>query len=197
MQSIAGTPDELIDRLLNISELVHIRKGGEFVREGEIPRNMGFNLNGVFRLYYIDQQGNEFTKGFSVRGNYVISYSALVQKRPSFFYIEALEDTDILRFQYDQWMHLANQDIRWYPLLYKLVESVYIKKEMREKAFLLDDATTRYLEFRTLFPGLEDRIKLYHIASFLGITPEALSRIRKKLKSETTRSAPDQEKINE
>jgi hypothetical protein len=54
-------------------------------------------------------------------------------------------------------------------------------KEMREKSFLLDNATTRYLQFRKDYPGLEDKINLYHIASFIGITPEALSRIRKKL----------------
>lgn len=181
---IADIPDELVDQLIRITDLVHVKKGDLFVREGEIPLYVGFNLKGIFRLFYIDNDGNEFTKGFSVKGNFVISYSALAQKRPSYFNIEAMVESDILRFKYDHWMHLVEQDIRWYPLLFKLVESVYIKKEMREKAFLLDDATTRYLEFKRLFPGLDEQIKLYHIASFLGITPEALSRIRKKLKTD-------------
>ena len=58
-----------------------------------------------------------------------------------------------------------------------------IMKEMREKSFLLDDATTRYLNFKKEYPDLENKIKLYHIASFIGITPGALSRIRKNLKN--------------
>jgi CRP-like cAMP-binding protein len=148
---------------------------------GEVPSDVGFNLNGVFRLYYIDQNGNDLTKGFSTAGKFVISYSALVQHRPSFFSIEALVDTDIVRCNYDQWMQLAAEDIRWYPFLYKLVETVYVMKEMRERSFLLNSATERYLAFQHEYPDLEDRIRLYHIASFIGITPEALSRIRRQL----------------
>lgn len=179
---LSNTPDQLIDNLFNICSLKRIIKGQHFIYAGDIPEYMGFNLNGIFRLYYIDNEGNELTKGFSTSGKFVVSYSALVQKRPSYFYIEAVVDTDILKFKYSEWQKLINADIRWYPFLYKLVESVYIMKELREKAFLLDDATTRYLNFRKEYPDLEKKIKLYQIASFIGITPETLSRIRKKLK---------------
>ena len=102
----------------------------------------------VYSLYYIDDDGNDLTKGFSTAEKFVISYSALVQQRPSYFYIEALVDTDILQFNYNQWMELVAEDDRWYPFLFKLVESVYIMKEMREKSFLLDSATSRYLAFK-------------------------------------------------
>jgi CRP-like cAMP-binding protein len=61
------------------------------------------------------------------------------------------------------------------------LESVYLMKERREKSFLLFNATERYQAFRQEYAAIEKRLKLYHIASFLGITPEALSRIRKKL----------------
>lgn len=141
-----------------------------------------FNVSGIFRLYYIDNEGNDFTKGFSTPGKFVISYSALVQKRPSFFHIEAVTEGDVLCFSYSQWRSLIESDIRWYPFAFKLVESVYIMKEMREKSFLLDDAKTRYVEFRRQFPDLETKVKQYHIASFLGISPETLSRVRRGLK---------------
>jgi CRP-like cAMP-binding protein len=181
IQSLADVPDQLIDRLIAISSLAHYKKGQTMLMAGEVPSDVGFNLNGVFRLYYIDQNGNDLTKGFSTAGKFVISYSALVQHRPSFFSIEALVDTDIVRYNYDQWMQLAAEDIRWYPFLYKLVETVYVMKEMRERSFLLNSATERYLAFQHEYPDLEDRIRLYHIASFIGITPEALSRIRRQL----------------
>jgi CRP-like cAMP-binding protein len=148
---------------------------------GDVPECVGFNLNGVFRLFYVDEDGNDLTKGFCTSGKFVISYSALVQQRPSFFHIEALVDTDILQFSYSQWMQMVAEDIRWYPFLFKLLETVYIMKEMREKSFLLDSATDRYLAFQRDYPNLENEIKLHHVASFIGITPEALSRIRKKV----------------
>jgi hypothetical protein len=78
---------------------------------------------------------------------------------------------------------MIDADIRWYPFVFKLLETVYIMKEMREKSFLLDSAADRYLQFLREYPNLEEHVKLYHIASFIGITPEALSRIRKKMKN--------------
>ncbi len=182
MNALSEVPDELIKSLVDICSSDHIKKGQQFIMAGDIPKYMGFNLNGIFRLYYIDDDGNDYTKGFCTTGRFIVSYSALVQNRPSFFYIEALVDTDILKFKYSDWMDLAKQDSRWYHFLYKLVETTYIMKEMREKSFLLDDATTRYLNFIKGYPGLENKIKQYHIASFIGITPEALSRIRKNLR---------------
>ena len=79
-------------------------------------------------------------------------------------------------------MEMLENDLRWYPFVFKLVENVYIVKEMRERSFLIDDATTRYLNCKREYPNLESKVKQYHIASFVGITPQALSRIRKKLK---------------
>lgn len=180
--ALSDLPEELIESLFGISRQVRLEKGEQFLMAGEVSEYVGFNLDGIFRLYYIDGDGNDFTKSFSTPGRFVISYSALVQHRPSYFSIEAVSDAQILKFQYTEWMKLVEKDSRWYPFLFKLVESVYIVKEMREKAFLLDDATSRYLSFQNEFPGLEQQLKLYHVASYLGITPEALSRIRKKLK---------------
>ncbi len=182
MLVLADIPDELVKSLYGICRLVHIEAGQIFLMAGDVPDDMGLNLNGIFRLYYIDDDGNDLTKGFCTPGKFLVSYSAMVQQRPSYFFIEALVEADVLLFKFSHWMQMVQEDLRWYPVMFKLVESVYIMKEMREKSFLLDDATTRYLDFRRDYPGLENQIKLYHVASFIGITPEALSRIRRKLK---------------
>jgi CRP-like cAMP-binding protein len=182
MKSLSDIPEELCQQLYSITHPTQFSRGEEFPVTDAIPDKIGFNLNGIFRLYYITNDGDEFTKGFSIPGRFVISYSALVQKRPSCFFIEALTDSEVLLFSYSEWMIMIDSDIRWYPFLYKLLETVYIMKEMREKSFLLDDAKSRYLKFREEYPGLEDKIKQYHIASFLGIKPETLSRLRSDLK---------------
>lgn len=175
----AEVPGDLIDSLFRLCRLVRIREGEHFLRAGDIPEYMGLNLNGVFRLYYTDREGRDCTKGFCTEGKFVVSYSAMVENRSSYFSIEALCDTDILKFKYGLWRKMIDDDIRWYPFAFRILESVYIMKELREKSFLMDDAGTRYLDFRRKYPDLENKIKSYHIASFLGIAPETLSRIRK------------------
>lgn len=178
------TDDSLIESFIQITHKTTIKKGQQFVRAGDKPEYVGFNLNGIMRLYYIDDHGNDFTKGFVTEGKFIISYSAQVEKRPSYFTIEAIEDTEILKFKYNDWLKLIDSDSRWYPILYNLVQTTYIMKEKREKSFLLDDAKTRYLEFEKSFPNLINRIKLSYVASFLGMKPETLSRIRKKVGSQ-------------
>ncbi len=181
IRNIAKIPDDLIIQLYSVAEISHIKKGELFIRAGEISEYIGFNLNGIMRLYYNDYDGNDYTKGFCTEGRLIISYSALVEKRESYFNIEAIQDTDILRFKYSDWIEIGNKNQALYTLLYKLVETIYIIKEQRERSFLLDDATTRYLNFLKEYTGLENRVSLTYIASFLGIKAETLSRIRKKL----------------
>ncbi len=178
IKELADTPDELIEKLYAICDEQVIKKGEAFIQAGDVPMHMGFNLEGLFRLNYVDEEGNDFTKAFSETGRFLISYSAIVQKRPSYFNIEALQDSRILKFDYWSFDKMIQTDIRWYPFVFKLLESVYIMKELREKSFLLEDAAKRYQEFKARYSEVENKIKLYHVASFLGITPEALSRIR-------------------
>lgn len=183
--SCSTVPVELIEQLFAICNLVYYSKGEHFLHSGTVPEFMGFNLDGYFRLYYIDNNGNDLIKGFCTPGKFVVSYSAMVQRRPSYFSIESLSNSYVLKFNYHTWMDMINRDFRWYPFVFRILQSVYIMKEMREKSFLLDDATTRYLQLQQEFPGIEKKVKLYHIASYIGITPEALSRIRRSLKNHT------------
>lgn len=178
INALAPTPNELIKQLYSICVERRISKGERFVEAGDIPKYMGLNLGGLFRFYYSDEKGNDFTKGFNKANQFLISYSAIVQNRPSYFNIEAIQNSRILMFEYERFNEMIQSDIRWYPFIFKLLESVYMMKELREKSFLLDDASKRYQEFREQYAEVEDQIKLYHVASFLGITPEALSRIR-------------------
>lgn len=181
IKSIADIPDEQIEQILTISKLKYIDKGDCFIREGEIPRKFAFVVSGLFRYCYLDEKGNEFTKGFFLENSFISSYSALIQNRESYFTIEALEDSSIMVISYNEWLKLLENNICWNKFLISLLEKGYCIKETREREFLLFDAETRYKSFLNTFPGLERRIKQHLIASYLGITPVALSRIRKKM----------------
>jgi len=180
LQLLANAPSDQIEMILHIATLKEFSKGEYFIREGEIPNKFAYNCRGLFR-YYIDSDGNDFTKGFFPANTIISSYSAMIHNRGSYFNIEALEDSTLLIINFDDWQHLFKGHVCWKTFLIAMLETGYCTKETRERKFLLCDAETRYRSFLNNFPDLDKRIKQHYIASYLGITPVALSRIRKKM----------------
>ena len=180
IKSISDIPDEQIKEMFRISQLKKINKGDCFIREGEIPQNIGFVIKGLFRYYYLDIKGNDFTKGFFPENSFITSYSALIQNRESYYSIEAFEDSLVMIVNYNKWRKLVENNLFWNKLLLHFIENAYCTKEAREREFLLFDAETRYKTFLNTYPNLEKRIKQHLVASYIGISPVSLSRIRKK-----------------
>ena len=182
LNSITEFHEDQVKKILSFSKIKKIRKDECYIREGEKPKSFAYVFSGLFRYYYIDKNGNDFTKGFFFENSFITSYSALIQNRESYFSIEALEDSEIIEIDYEKWKTLFNQELVWYKFLLTLIEKGYCVKESREREFLLFDAEERYRSFLQTFPDQQKRIKQHFIASYLGITPVALSRIRKKWK---------------
>lgn len=181
LSQLADIPSEEWEGFLNIFSEIHLKKNEHFIKVGEKPKRIGFILSGVVRFYYITEEGTEFNKSFCAENDFVASYSGLLQDKESRYSIQALEDTTLLVANYEDYKQLLEHHICWNIVSRRLAETLFIKKEKRESEFLLDDAETRYLQFLKEYPSLEKRIKNYHIASYLGITPVAMSRIRAKL----------------
>lgn len=137
-------------------------------------------IKGLFRLTYLSEDGKEFTKSFLLENDFLVSYSALIENRESYFSIEALEDSEIVVINYHLWKELFEDKICWHKLLITILEKAFCKKEKREREFLLYNAQERYESFLTSYPNLENRIRQHVIASYLGITPVALSRLKNK-----------------
>jgi CRP-like cAMP-binding protein len=182
LQALAAIPDAELAAVLRLFQPIHIAKDGFFVRAGERPSTIGFLVAGLLRLYYLDEDGNEWTKSFCVEGEFIGAYRALLENAPSQLFIQALEPTTLLVASYAAYQERSDQHICWQIVNRKLIERLFVKKEQRESAFLLDDATTRYQTFLAEYPSLEQRVKQHQIASYLGITPVSLSRLRAQLK---------------
>jgi len=174
-------PTDQWEKFKSIFSVLHLQKEEHFIRAGEKPSKIGFAASGVLRLYYISEAGTEFNKSFCLADDFVASYSALLTNSESRLSIQALEDATLLTAKFADFLELLDNHVCWQIISRKIAEDLYIKKEKRECEFLLDDAETRYLRFLKEYPGLDTRIKQYHIASYLGITPVAISRIRAKL----------------
>lgn len=177
---LPGFPEKEFTDLLRISTVKSVEKDGFFISEGQTPRKFAIVLSGSFRYYYVNEKGDEFTKAFILKNAVLSAYSAMVQGTPSLFNIQALEPSQILEVNYQSWLHLRMSNSFWDRFLIQALEKGYFAKEKRERELLLLDATSRYKIFLSEFPGLDKKVKLHIIASYIGIQPESLSRIRKK-----------------
>ena len=174
-------PDKRIDEFLSIGKEKSIATADFFIKAGETPTKIAYVFKGLFRYVYINDKGDEFTKAILTENNFINSYTAMVLSRPSYFSIEALENSQLLEISWSDFRQLHDNDIFWVKFLMKFLEKGYITKEKRERDLLLLDAETRYKNFLAEFPGMDQRIKQGIIASYLGIQPATLSRIRRKI----------------
>ncbi len=176
-------PSDKLTELLSISKKDFLNSGDFFIRAGETPNKLAFVNSGLFRYFYMNDKGQEYTKGIITESQFISSYSAMILQTKSYFFIEALEDSEILVIPYIKWNKLLESDPFWMRFLLKFIEKGFIKKEKRERDLLLLDAESRYSDFLKEYPAMDKRIKQNIIASYLGIQPESLSRIRKKYRS--------------
>lgn len=151
-----------------------------YIEAGSVPQAFGLVVSGLFRYVYYDSRGMEFTKGVLSEQSFISSYSAMITRTRSRFFVQALEDSVVFEIDYDAWINLRASDPYWDGFLVRLLEHAFMVKERRERELLLLDAESRYRNFLHDYPGMENRVKQHIIASFLGIQPETLSRIRKK-----------------
>ena len=181
INSIIAIPDIQKEKFEALVTLRNFKKGEFYVKQGQYPNSIAFLTEGLFRYFYLSNKGEEFTKGFFTENTILSAYSALVENRVSYFSIEALEDASIELVNYLELKKLFAEDPCWSQFLVLILEKAFIIKETREREFLLFDAEQRYKSFIQRFPGLEKRVKHSVIASYLGIAPESLSRVRRKM----------------
>lgn len=181
VKRIVELPEAEEAKVLKLVKSIKIAKGEYYIREGQVPKKFAFVEKGLFRYLYINNKGTEFTKNFILENNFISAYSAMISQQPSRMFIEALEDSYVYDISYNDWLELKKGHECWNQFLVVILEKAFSTKEIRERDLLLLEAQERYEIFKKEFPTLENRIKQHLIASYLGISPISLSRIRNKL----------------
>lgn len=180
LKYLVAPPEDELENLLKLFKTRTLETGEYFVRSGDQSIELGFVNSGLLRFFYQTDDGKEFNKSFITENQFAAAYSAFLTRLPARFSIQAMDKSHLLTCDLASVVNLFDQHRCWEKLGRLLAEQLYIKKETREAEFLLDDAETRYLNFQTNYPGLEHRLTQYHVASYLGITPVMLSRIRRR-----------------
>jgi CRP-like cAMP-binding protein len=164
------------------AKLKHYQKGQLLITQGEAAPKLYFLVKGVVRYLSVSPEGKEFTQSFACAPCISGSTRAMTRNVKALFSIEVLEDVICLEFDWQIFYQQMKSQPDFMLAYNHLLENLFIKKEEREYAFVQHSAEQRYLTFLDNNPELRDKIPLKMIASHIGITPIALSRIRKKLR---------------
>ena len=157
------------------------RKKTMLLQAGEICSFEAYLVKGCVKRYYIDPNGDEVILQFAVEDWWISDMVSFTEQVPSQLYIETLEETELLQITYPDKELLFSQIPKLERAFRLLVQRAYSVLENRFFTGLTASAEERYLSFIKKYPVLLQRVPQYQIASFLGITPEALSRIRASL----------------
>lgn len=148
-----------------------------FLQADEVCRHVGFVTNGLLRYYVLDD-GEEHTYDFSPERTFVCNYESFLTQTPSTRFIQALEATTLLRISYDNLQKLYQRLEHGQEFGRLVAEQLFVATLQKLTSFYRETADERYDNFLRLFPGLIERVPQYVVASYVGIRPQSLSRIR-------------------
>ena len=174
--------EQQVDYLLGKATECTLARNGYFSEAGKIPRQIAFVLEGVLRFCYYNNKGEEITHYFIGEGQFITDYAKFEAQIVASEYIQAVTNCKMLVFSKDAWDEVANTIVGWENMESKMVKKCLTESIDRRSRLLTEDATTRYLSFIKDFERIINRIPLSYIASYLGITQQSLSRIRKNIR---------------
>lgn len=156
---------------------ITIRKGDVVVREGQFSDKAYLIVQGCARAYYL-KDGKDISDWFAFENEFMASIVSFFSEKPSPHYIEFVEDSVVLEFSKDTIDHLSNKYHDFERLISKVVTVTMLGLRERLSSILFNKAEDRYKQLISIRPDITNRMPLTHIASYLGITLETLSRIR-------------------
>jgi CRP-like cAMP-binding protein len=154
------------------------RKHQYVLQEGEVALHDNFIIKGLTRTYTVDDKGEEHILRFSPEDWWTGDLASFLTGKPTVYNVDCLEDTEALRITFKDLEMLFEKVPKMNKYFRILYQRSIISYNMRVASALSKSATERYAEFIERYPGIVERVPNHQIASFLGIKPQSLSRIR-------------------
>ena len=170
---------EDLELVANASVQKRVRKNQYLLEEGEVSNFVGFVVKGSFRLFRIGDDKQEHIMRLAIENWWISDFTSFMSGQPSNCYIEALEDSELIRFSKEKWDELLAASPNFKQMIEALTARNFEAHQNRIFSNISESAEARYEKFVQKYPTLYNRIPLYMIASFLGLTRETLSRVRK------------------
>ena len=167
----ASPPRELVGAFIAKGRRKLLAKGEPLVHFGETEHRIAFLHSGIVRYHVVHPEtGEEVTKDFSFAPGFSLSFGS------------AVRDCAVTLWPASLWFQVVNSHLEWQKLGRKFAERLYLRKEDRELAFLLQSADERYDALLALFPPEIEDVPQHLLASYIGVAPESLSRLKRRRK---------------
>ncbi|WP_340155778.1 Crp/Fnr family transcriptional regulator [uncultured Winogradskyella sp.] len=173
--------DSEIKIIESVFKKLSIEKGTKLLNAGDLADRQYYILKGCLRAYHVDTHGKEHTVQFGIKDWWISDYTAFFSNEKAIMNIEAIQNSIIYSISKEGKDELYTKIPKIDKFFRIKLEKAFATFQKRILANLAQSAKERYIDFITTYPNIENSVKNYHIASYLGITTESLSRIRKDL----------------
>jgi CRP-like cAMP-binding protein len=173
--------DREIDDSIALFENISLKKDDFFLVERNICNKVGFILKGSARRFSTLENGDENIICFKFENQFITSYESFMFRQPSSTGIQVLENCDLLVITYKNFQYLLEKIPSWKHIINLLTEQEYMEKENYLLNFNNKSAKEKYLQILAQSPQIVQRIKVGHLASYLGITQRTLTRVRREI----------------
>jgi CRP-like cAMP-binding protein len=183
LRSIVSVPQEEWDWLQSNLTRKYFKAGDTLFRPGGTEAGIHFIESGLVRYFYSNEEGRERNHTFASEGNLVGCFSVYAGQEKCPITMQTIEKTQTLCISGESVRQFASRHICWTQFLMRVMTHVALRKAAQEEMLLMLSTEQRYRRFLADFAPITSRIPQYHIASYIGVTPVALSRIRKRINS--------------
>ncbi|OKS86526.1 Crp/Fnr family transcriptional regulator [Mucilaginibacter polytrichastri] len=178
LATLVGLDEQHVAKFRQIMFHKKLRKKDFLITEGTTCNFIGIVVSGALRSFVRAGEKDEFNNDFYFEHDFVSAYTSFLTSQPTNCNIQALTDVHVVYITAEQYQVLLARDNEWFKLGKYIAETFFIRKCKRETSFLKNTAAKRLESVLQLYPGIEQRVSQYHIASYLGVKPESLSRIK-------------------
>lgn len=168
----------MIKNYLTVKKL---RKRQYLLQEGDVCKVVAFVENGALRLYRVDEDGTEHIVQFALDGWFITDLYSFLTNEPSTYNIDAIEDSELVLISRPASEELRKLSAKYQEFIFQATSEAYIQLERRITSTISLGLEERYKDLVTNFPTITQRVPQHMIASYMGLTPETISRVRKRI----------------
>lgn len=176
--SLTQEEQELIKNYLTLKKL---RKKQYLLQEGDVCKSVSFVEKGALRLYKVNEDGSEHIVQFALEGQFLTDLYSFLTNELSIYNIDAIEESELVLITKSASDELRKRSPKYQEFIFQATSEAYIQLEKRMTSVISLSLEERYKELTTNYPNIIQRLPQHMIASYMGLTPETLSRVRKRI----------------
>ncbi|WP_281232771.1 Crp/Fnr family transcriptional regulator [Flavobacterium gelatinilyticum] len=179
--SIVPMSDDEYSLMLPVINRMNVKKDSDLLQQGDICRHIYFIESGFFRMFYVDYKGNEINCRFAKPNDFLVDFASFITQKTAHYHCRAMEDSKVIALEYSKVENLYHSSPNWSKFGRLIAESAYLTIIEREEMLHFQTPEERYKTILKKEPYLFQLVSQNQLSSYIGIKPESLSRLRKRM----------------